>query len=239
MFRAVRQKLERIKGEWALRQARRSSPRFCDYLRSHGVEVGQGTFIDSETAFIDLTRPSLVTIGDNCYINRNFTLLTHDYVSKVFLYSGRDFVNSSGRVTIGNNVSFGHDVTVLKGVTIGDDCFIGAGSVVTRDIPSGSVAVGAPCKVICNVEDYYRRRADASEAEAFEYARSIVARFGRRPVAGDFPEEFPLFVSGSEVADYPMLPIRSQLGPSYNRYVQEHVAPYHGLDDFLKAAGIE
>ena len=64
---------------------------------------------------------------------------------------GKGFINSSGCVTIGDNVSFGQNVIVLKGVTIGDNCFIGAGSVVTKDIPANSVAVEAPCKVIMTI----------------------------------------------------------------------------------------
>ena len=51
---------------------------------------------------------------------------------------------SSGRVTIGNNVRFGVDCTVLKGVTIGDNCFIAAGSLVTKDIPANSVGGRGP-----------------------------------------------------------------------------------------------
>ncbi len=51
-------------------------------------------------------------------------------------------------VTIGNNVWIGGSVTILPGVTIGDNVTIGAGSVVTKDIPSNSIAVGNPCKAI-------------------------------------------------------------------------------------------
>ena len=51
-------------------------------------------------------------------------------------------------MTIGNNVWIGGSVTILPGVTIGDNVTIGAGSVVTKDIPSGTVAVGNPCRVI-------------------------------------------------------------------------------------------
>lgn len=51
-------------------------------------------------------------------------------------------------ITVGDNVWFGAGVSVLPGVTIGDNCVIGAGSVVVKDIPSNSVAVGNPCKVI-------------------------------------------------------------------------------------------
>ena len=52
------------------------------------------------------------------------------------------------QIKIGNNVWFGGNVTVLAGVTIGDNCVIGAGSVVTKDIPSKVLAVGNPCRVI-------------------------------------------------------------------------------------------
>lgn len=51
-------------------------------------------------------------------------------------------------ITVGNNVWIGGNVCVLPGVTIGDNCVIGAGSVVVKDIPANSVAAGNPCKVI-------------------------------------------------------------------------------------------
>lgn len=227
--------IKRIKLLWA----KSSSERYCTYLRSKGVYIGEGTYISSRTCLIDITRPSLVTIGKNCYINERFTLLTHDYTTKVFLHMGKGFINSSGCVTIGDNVSFGQNVMVLKGVTIGDNCFIGAGSVVTKDIPANAVAVGAPCKVIMTIDEYYKKRQRKCEAEAFEYARSINDRFGRKPVIGDFWEEFHFFVSGSEVEKFPEIPIRRQLGPDYENYVKNHIAKYASFDDFLKEAGID
>lgn len=54
-------------------------------------------------------------------------------------------------ITVGNDVWIGAGVSVLPGVTIGDNCVIGAGSVVSKDIPSNSVAVGNPCKVIKSI----------------------------------------------------------------------------------------
>lgn len=186
-----------------------------------------------------MTRPSLITIGDNCYFNRNFTLLTHDWVTKVFLHTGRNFLNSSGRVRIGNNVSFGENVMVLKGVTIGDNCFIGAGSIVTKDIPANSIAVGAPCKVVVSLEDYYQKRLVKSEKEALDYAKSIQERYHRKPVPSDFWEEFIWFVSGDEIDNYPEIPIRRQLGPILERYKSNHKAKYHSFEDFLSAAMIK
>lgn len=201
--------------------------------------LGGGNFIDPRTSIIDVTRPSLVSIGNNCYMNRNFTLLTHDWVTHVFLHAGLNFINSSGKITIGNNVSFGQNVMVLKGVTIGDNVFIGAGSIVTKDIPSNCIAVGRPCKPIMALNEYYKKRIKKSREEAFEYARSIVERFGRLPVVEDFWEEFPLFVSGKDIEKYPTLPIKSQLGPMYERYIKEHIAEFGIFEEFLRAANVK
>lgn len=215
-----------------------SSDRYIRYLKSKGMLIGGGNHIDPKTSIIDMTRPSLVEIGDNCYMNRYFTLLTHDYVSHVFIHAGMSFVNSSGKVRIGNNVSFGQNVMVLKGVTIGDNVFIGAGSVVTKDIPSNCIAVGAPCKPVMSLEDYYKKRVIKSKDEALEYAKSIAERFGRKPMIEDFWEEFPLFVSGCDVDKYPTLPIRQQLGPAYEIYVEQHIANFKNFEDFLRAANV-
>lgn len=215
---------------------RSSSKRYIKYLRTKGILIGGGNYIDPKTSVIDISRPSLVTIGNNCYMNRNFTLLTHDWVTNVFIHAGLNFINSSGKITIGNNVSFGQNVMVLKGVTIGDNVFIGAGSIVTKDIPSNCIAVGCPCKAIMTLQEYYNKRIKKSRDEALEYARSIIERFGRQPVVEDFWEEFPLFVSGKDVDKYPNLPIKSQLGPIYEHYVKEHIAEFENFEAFLKEA---
>ena len=231
--------LKRLVNRLKMLIARRSSNAYCNYLINKGVEIGGGTYIYPGSALIDFSRPSLVKIGSNCFMNQNFTLLTHDWVTKVFLGSDRRFVNSSGRVTIGNNVSFGQNVMVLKGVTIGDNCFIGAGSIVTKDIPSNSVAAGSPCRVLMTIEEYYQKRLKCSEEEAYDYARSIQERFKRKPRLEEMREEFIWFVSGNEVDKYPMIPIKEQLGPTYNTYVASHKSKYSTFEEFLTAAGIE
>lgn len=201
--------------------------------------MGGGTKFRPHSTQIDLTRPSLVTIGENCYFNEHFTILTHDWVTQVFLNVGMEFLPSSGRVTIGNNVSTGYNVMVLKGVTIGDNVFIGANSVVTKDIPSNSIAVGSPCKVVCTLQDFYEKRIKKSEEEAKDYARSIVERFGRKPKAIDFWEEFPLFVDATNIEDYPEMQkvMKRQLGKTYDNYMRTHKAKYKSLKDFLNDAG--
>lgn len=231
--------LRRIVNRLQILLAKRSSTAYCRWLRKKGVQIGENNYIYPISALIDVSRPSLVKIGSGCFMNQHFTLLTHDWVTKVFLGTGRSFLNSSGRVTIGDNVSFGQNVMVLKGVTIGDNCFIGAGSVVTKDIPSNSVAVGAPCRVVMTIEEYYQKRLRCCEKEALDYVLSIQERFGRKPRLEEMKEEFIWFVSGDEVDKYPMLPIKSQLGPIYNAYVATHKAKYKSFDDFLIAAGVK
>lgn len=217
--------------------AKRNSKAYIEYLRGKGIQIGEGTVIPLPRKIdIDTTRPSLITIGSNVRLNAYMTIMTHDAASKVFRGCFNDYVNSSGHITIGNNVYFGRYTTVLKGVTIGDNCVIGFGSTVMKDIPANSVAVGTPAKVICSIEEYYERRKQKSLEEAFEYMRSIKKRFGRLPRIEECIEEFPFFVNGNEVDKYPMLPIKAQLGPAYAVWCREHKAPFASFEDFIKVA---
>lgn len=101
-----------------------------------------------------------VTIGDNCNFGPNVTIVTP--VHPMVASERRTMLAESGEkkhlcyarpVHIGNDCWFGASVTVCPGVTIGDNCVIGAGSVVTRDIPSNSFAAGVPCRVIREITE--------------------------------------------------------------------------------------
>lgn len=214
---------------------------YVRYLRRKGVVVGDNfCAFNLSTINIDLSRPSLITIGNNVSINRNFTILTHDFVSGIFIKCYSNVLPSSGHVKIGNNVRTGQNVTILKGVTIGDNVFIGANSLVITDIPSNSIAAGTPCKVIMGIDEYYEKRKVACVKEAFEYAQSIKQRYNRRPVISDFREEYSLYIDGNNIDDYPRLKkfITNQLGKNYDNYISHHKAMFSGFDEFLKAAGI-
>lgn len=122
-----------------------SFERYIKILRKYGVKIGTGCiFRNVKTARIDVARPSLIEIGDNVDMNHNFQIMTHDWASGVFRNVYHNILPSSGKVKIGNNIYFGTDIIVLKGVTIGDNCVIGAGSIITKDIPANSVTAGAP-----------------------------------------------------------------------------------------------
>ena len=105
-------------------------------------------------------------IGENCYFNHHLSIGDGGQVKignnvivgpYVGIYTAQHPLDSEKRregwqtvqnITIGNNVWIGANVTILSGVTIGDNSVIGAGSVVTKDIPSNTLAYGVPCKAI-------------------------------------------------------------------------------------------
>jgi maltose O-acetyltransferase len=112
-----------------------------------------------------------ITIGDDVYINFGCVILDCGQVSigsntligpNVGLFSGNHATEAEERavgglipkpITIGRRVWICGNVSVVPGVTIGDDTIIGAGSVVTRDIPAGVVAAGNPCRVLREITD--------------------------------------------------------------------------------------
>ena len=212
-----------------------NSKRFIKMLRKHHIKIGDNVvFRAPRSTHIDMTRPSLITIGHHVDINVNFHLYTHDWTSFVFRQVFHDFINSSGKVTIGNNVYIAANVIVLKGVTIGDNCIIGAGSVVNRDIPSNSVAVGNPCRVVCTLEEFYNKRKHRALNEAKEYVESIRERFGREPQPEDLWEEFGYFIDARNKCKYPQIPVEFQLAEGYEEWMKNHNAQFDGLDEFLK-----
>lgn len=216
---------------------RRNSQSYIAYLRLLGVEIGEGCiFRGPNTARVDLSRPALISIGDNVDINMHFQLLTHDWTSHVFRLRYHDFVNSSGSVKIGSNIYIGTSVIVLRGVTIGDNCIIGAGSIVTRDIPANSVATGAPCRVVCSLHEYYQKRKNRGLKEAVEYVKAFQERFGRDPLPRELHEEFIYFIDASNVEYYERegVPVRSQLSMAYDDWMSTHKAQFSSYESFIK-----
>lgn len=211
-----------------------SNERYIKFLRNGGVNIGKRVlFRDPHSTRIDTTRPCLVSIGNDVDINVNFTLLTHDWCSFVFRNLYHDFINSSGKVNIGNNVYIATNVTILKGVDIGDNCIIGAGSIVNRRIPDNSVAAGIPCKVICTIEEYYKKCKERAFKEAIEYIRYFRERNNRDPRPSELNEEFIYFITHQNIEEFPDIPIARQLGKGFNEWLANHKAPYASLQDFL------
>ncbi len=124
-------------------------PETVEDYRKRGVKVGKNPGLVD--CILDYGHGYLIEIGDNSKF-AHVTILTHDASTKNALgYS------KIGRVKIGNDVFIGHGSVILPGTTIGDRVVIGAGSVVKGDIPSGSVAVGSPARVVCTYDEYIEK----------------------------------------------------------------------------------
>lgn len=116
-------------------------PFFCDY--GYNIHLGQGVFLNFNCVLLDVTT---IEIGDRTQIGPAVQIYAADHprdpeARRAGLENGRP-------VRIGANVWIGGGAIILPGVTIGDDAIIGAGSVVTRDVPTGATVVGNPARLV-------------------------------------------------------------------------------------------
>ncbi|MBE6924091.1 MAG: acyltransferase [Ruminococcaceae bacterium] len=119
-----------------------------EYLLSHGMKLGQNSTIHAGFQ-IDSGWPWLISIGDNVTIAPSVTILAHDASTNVV-----KCCTKLGRVDIGNNVFIGTHSIILCNTRIGDNVVVGAGSLVTKNLPSNGVYAGVPAVRICSIEEY-------------------------------------------------------------------------------------
>ena len=126
------------------------------------TEIGDGCFINFNFTVQDDAK---VTVGERCNFGPNVTIVTpmHPMIAAERRAVAR--LCWAKPVHIGNDCWFGANVVVCPGVSVGDGCVIGAGSVVTRDIPANSFAAGNPCRVIREI----------TEADSMKYKPEILA----------------------------------------------------------------
>lgn len=120
-------------------------------LIAMGMKVGKN-FGRLNGVILDPSHCWLLEIGDNVTLAPRVHILCHDASTKQFLN-----YTKIGRVTIGNNVFIGAESVVLPGVTIGNNVIIGANSTVTHDIQDNMVYAGTPAKPICTLEEYLEK----------------------------------------------------------------------------------
>ena len=120
--------------------------------------IGDNFYANNGLTILDVC---MVTIGDNCFFGPNVSILTplhplryqernQYYDEKYKRFTDKEYASP---IKIGDNCWLGGNVVVLPGVTIGSGCVIGAGSVVTHDIPDGYLAYGNPCKAIRKITE--------------------------------------------------------------------------------------
>ena len=139
-------------------------PFYCDY--GFNIEVGKNFFANYNCTILDVAK---VKIGDNCQFAPNVAVYTAGHpIHPVSRNSQYEYGIS---VTIGDNVWIGGNSVIVPGVHIRSNTVIGAGSVVTKDIPDWVIAAGNPCRVIRKIteedkEYYYKDRKFDREAYA-------------------------------------------------------------------------
>ncbi len=119
---------------------------FCDY--GYNIIIGDNFYANHNCVILDCAE---VSFGDNVFIGPNCGFYTAGHpINAEQRNCGLEYAKP---IKVGSDVWFGGNVCVMPGVTIGDNVVIGGGSVVTKDIPSGTVAVGNPCKAIRKITD--------------------------------------------------------------------------------------
>lgn len=131
-------------------QIKRDPVRFA---RKIGVQVGDNCRLLSTNVRTFGSEPYLIKIGNHVTVTAGVRFINHDGGVWVFREREPD-IEVFGTIEIGNNVFIGMDTLILPGVKIGDNCVIGAGSIVTRSIDPNSVALGAPAKRLKSVDEY-------------------------------------------------------------------------------------
>ncbi len=102
------------------------------------------------------TEPWIITLGKNVYITDGVKFITHDGSTLIFRQFTPD-LEITKPIVVGDDVFIGNNTIILPGVTIGSKVVIGAGSVVSRDIPDNSLAVGVPARVVKTADEFYEK----------------------------------------------------------------------------------
>lgn len=148
-------RLSRMKRRVADRVRGQLSP---DRLVALGLELGEGAFI-ARTAYVDPGFPWLITVGEEATLGPGVIILAHD--ASMQRHVRRTLI---APVLIGRRAFIGAGAIILPGSRIGDNSIVGAGAVVSGDVPPGSVVVGNPARIIGDVESTAKRH----ELAAFE-----------------------------------------------------------------------
>jgi len=161
-------------------------------VRRAGAVIGDGCHFAGLPEFG--SEPYLIRIGRGVTVGPRVVMITHDGGLTVILNLNLERygkVRKFGRIDIRDNCHIGTGAIILPGVTIGPDCVVAAGSVVTRSIPPGVVAAGNPAKPLMTIQQYAEWSLAATpDIDEEEYRRDPKALLMRTPLRGSVPRRF-------------------------------------------------
>mgnify|MGYP006066837643 CR=1 FL=1 len=130
-----------------------------ELFKKNGGSIGKGYEIHGKVDFG--SEPYLIELGDYVRLADGVIFSTHDggmwVLRNLNLLPDADCIN---RIKVGNNVQIGYRVIINQGVSIGNNCIIASGSIVTKSIPSNSIVAGIPARVVETIDDYYEKKKD-------------------------------------------------------------------------------
>ncbi len=163
MFRLTKEILGKSEG------AIISPPFMCDF--GFNIECGKNFYANCNCIILDVAK---VKFGDNCFLGPNVGVYTAGHpIHPTTRNSGYEY---GKEITVGDNVWIGGNSTICPGVHIGSNVVIGAGSVVTKDIPDWCIAAGNPCRVIRLITEDDRKKLFRYEEIDMEAWKDIVER---------------------------------------------------------------
>ena len=132
--------------------------KYPNFLRKKGVNIGEDCEIYKSANFG--SEPYLITLGNHVRINAGVQLITHDggywILRNAYAGVGTEFSNIDylAEIKIGNNVHVGTNAIIMPGVSIGDNCVVACGAVVTKDVKPNSIVGGVPARYIESLDEY-------------------------------------------------------------------------------------
>lgn len=140
-----------------------------------GMKVGRGVTVMGKANFG--SEPYLITLDDDVRISFGVTFVTHDGGTWAFRDASKySDIIKYGKIRVGKRSFIGCNAIIMPGVTIGEHCIIGAGSVVTKDISDRCVAVGAPARIVMTTDEY----AEKCKARMKPYNKELYLKDKRR-----------------------------------------------------------
>lgn len=218
---------------------RYSSDAYIKHMKKLGVKVGSNCHIfEPKSVNIDLYRPYLLELGNNVVLCAKSTILTHDYSHCVVCEKYGRNIGDAKPVKIGNNVFGGIDAMILMGTEIGNNVIIGAKSVVFGKIPDNCVVAGNPAKIICSIDEFYKKRVKNEILCAKTNVTLAKERLGRFPTVIEMGDAFAwLYLPRTEesIQKYPSF---FDLPGQKNQMIKEKflngISAYDSYESFLE-----